>query len=283
MPSVTVLMTTYRNSPEAVIRAVRSILDQTFRDLELVIVLEPDEPVAPILRDTFRDLRLVIVENEERLGRSKSYNLGLRLARGRYLARMDADDYAYPERLERQIAFLRENPQIAVVGSNVRVLDMNGNQVGYRNFPSTHADIVRAFAFINPMMHPTVVWDRDKVGRDLQFDLRFSRFCDDLELWMRLISQGHRFANLPDVHLDYQQMNAHQRPRENWKLNFAARLQHWRLGLRHPRLFLGLALYGVLMLMPDAVIDFVTKRNRISDRFRTLAPNPGLQERESRR
>jgi glycosyltransferase involved in cell wall biosynthesis len=278
VPTVSVLMTTYKNDPVAVRRAVESILNQTYRNLELIVVLEPNDPGTALLRSSIDDSRLIIAENAERLGRSKSYNFGLRLARGRYLARMDADDYAYSNRLEHQISFLDANPDIAVVGTNVRVLDMEGKEVGFRNFPPDHTGIVRALTFMNPMMHPTIVWDRDKVGRDVQFDLRFSRFCDDLELWMRFISQGHKFANLPNVYLDYQQLHDHRRPRENWQLNFAARAKHWRMGLRYPQLFLGMAVYGVLMLMPHSIIDFLTKRNKLSDRIRTLESSNGFQE-----
>jgi glycosyltransferase involved in cell wall biosynthesis len=283
LPSVSVLMTTFKNDPDAVRRAIESILDQTYKDLELIVVLEPNDPGAMLIRSTFDDSRLIVVENSTRLGRSKSYNVGLRLARGRYLARMDADDYAYPDRLARQIAFLQENPEIAVVGTNVRVLDMEGAEVGFRNFPPDHAGIIRSLAFINPMMHPTIVWDRDKVGRDVQFDLNFSKFCDDLELWMRFISQGHKFANLPDAYLDYQQLHDHRRPRENWRLNFLARAKHWRLALRHPRLFLGIGLYGIMMLMPDSVINFLTRRGKLSDRMRALASSSDFRQQRQRK
>jgi glycosyltransferase EpsE len=283
VPAVSVLMTTFKNDPAAVKRAIESILNQAYRDLEVIVVLEPNDPGVLLIRESFKDPRLIIVENGERLGRSKSYNVGLRLARGRYLARMDADDYAYPDRLTRQISFLEKNPDIAVVGTNVRVLDMEGNEVGFRNFPSDHAGIIKALTFMNPMMHPTIVWDRDQVGRDVQFDLNFSKFCDDLELWMRFISEGHKFANLPDAYLDYQQLHDHRRPRENWRLNFAARAKHWRLALRHPRLFLGILFYGVLMLMPNRVIDLLTKRNKWSDKVRTLAPSAEFHEQRLRK
>lgn len=251
-----------------VCRSIGSMLGQTFQDLELIMVFEPNDPAAIIVRREFRDQRLVIIENETKLGRSESYNLGLRQARGRYLVRMDADDYSYPERLERQIAFLRTHPEVAVIGSNVQIVGENGQFVGIRNFPANHADIMKSLTFINPMCHPTIVWDRDQVGYDVQFDLRFSRFCDDLELWMRLMVEGHRFANLPDILLDYQQINEHRRPRENWRLNYQARLLHWRLGFWYPRLFFGLLSFRILSLLPDGIINLLTKRSWFSDKFR---------------
>jgi glycosyltransferase involved in cell wall biosynthesis len=268
-------MTSFRNDPEAVCRAVGSILDQSFADLELILVFEPDDPSTPVVRGRFDDPRLVLVENEKNLGRVESYNKGLDMVRGRYLARMDADDFSYPERLARQLAFLKAHSDIAVVGTNVRILDEEGKDVGRRDFPTDHAGILKAMMLINPMCHPTIMWDRDAVGHDARFDLRFSRFCDDLELWMRFIARGHRFANLPDILLDYQQANGHRRPRDNWRLSFQVRLLHWRLGLRYPRLFVGLAGYLVMSCMPIGVIDLLTGRNWFSDRLRRVKTDGG--------
>jgi glycosyltransferase involved in cell wall biosynthesis len=271
IPTVSVLMTTYKNAPAVVSRAVESVLNQTYGDLELILVFEPNDPATSVIREKYRhDSRLVLIENEKRLGRSESYNLGLRLARGRYLARMDADDYSYPGRLERQIAFLRDHPEVSVLGANARILDHKGSVVGVRRFPLNHADIVKVLIFANPMLHPTIVWDRDQVGREVQFDQRFSRFCDDLELWMRFIAQGHRFANLPDVLLDYQQPENHRRPRNNWRLNFKARLVHWRLALRHPGMLVGILAFGILALMPNWAIEKLTGRSRFSDKLRCV-------------
>lgn len=272
-PNVSVLMTTYRNDPGIVCRATASILNQTYRDIELILVFEPGDSAILTVKKNFPDPRLIVVENAQRLGRSRSYNVGLRMARGRYLARMDADDYSYPHRLVRQIAFLQAHPDIAVIGANVRLIDSDGNPAGVRAFPIEHAGIMHATTFINPMCHPTVVWDRRQIGYDVQFDLNFSRFCDDLELWMRLMARGHKFANLPEVLLDYQQINAHRRPRENWKLNFAVRKMYWRLGLKHPNLLIGLAAFGILTLLPDAIIDRLTQRGKLSDKLRYLRPS----------
>ena len=269
-PTASVLMTTFRNDARDLRRSIDSILGQTFRDFEFIIVFESNDPNCDLVRASYDDPRLVIVRNETNLGRCPSYNKGLGLARGRYLARMDADDLAYPERLERQIGFLIAHPDIAVVGSDVHVVDTDGRVVGRRAFPTTHQGIVKALTLVNPMCHPTIVWDREKVGEDVRFDLRFSRYCDDLELWMRLIGEGARFANIGEPLLAYKQPGDHRRPIDNWRYNFRARALHWRLALRHPRLLVGVGAFGVVSLLPASVIDAFTRRNAFSDRLRFI-------------
>lgn len=270
MPAISVVMTTYRDRSDRLLRCVDSILQQTFGDFELIIVFEPGDENFQLLRKTCGDERLVAIQNTEKLGRCACYNHALGLARGRFIARMDGDDWAAPGRFAAQMEFLRDHPEVHVVGSTVILVDEEDVEIGRREVPLHHDEIMRHMAMTNPIIHPTVLWDASKLGRDLRFDSRFSAYCDDLELWLRVAAGGGRFANLREPLLRYRQPPEYCRPRKNWRYNFRARFRHWRLMLRQPRFAAGIVAMGVLSVLPQTVIDALTRRGAVSDRLRSI-------------
>jgi glycosyltransferase EpsE len=267
-PRVSVVMTTYGDEPERLRRAIDSIIAQTLTDLECIVVFEPNDDNYAALVRTVTDPRVVLVQSAQARGKPACFNAGLEVARGRYIARMDSDDFAYSERLARQVAFLEANPGISVVGSAARLLDERDRVVGVRQFPSSHGGILRSMIVMNPMFHPSVVWDRDRVGRDLRYNARVE--VEDLELWMRLIRKGHLFANLPEILIDYRQPPKYSRPRGAWRGVLFVRLRHWRIGFKYPPILAGIPVFCGLSVMPQAVIDRIIGRNRISDRLRWI-------------
>jgi glycosyltransferase involved in cell wall biosynthesis len=261
-------MTTHGDDPGRLLRAIDSIFAQTLTDLECIIVFEPDDANYAVLARSISDPRVVFVLATTARGKPACFNAGLEVARGRYIARMDSDDFAYSDRLASQVAFLQANPEISVVGSAGRLLDEGDRIVGVRQLPSSHEGILRSMIVTNPIFHPSVVWDRDRVGRDLRYDVRVR--VEDLELWMRLIRGGHRFANLPEVLIDYTQPPKYSRPQSNWRGVLFVRLRHWRIGFKYPPILAGIPVFCGLSLMPQAVIDRIVGRNRISDRLRSI-------------
>jgi glycosyltransferase involved in cell wall biosynthesis len=261
-------MTTYGDEPSRLRRAIDSIFAQTLTDLECIVVFEPDDDNYTDLARSVRDPRIVFVQATNGRGKPACFNTGLQVARGRYIARMDSDDFAYSERLARQVAFLQANPDISLVGSAGRLLDEGDRVVGVRQLPASHKGILRSMILTNPVFHPSVVWDRDRVGRDLRYDVGVR--VEDLELWMRLIRGGHRFANLPEVLIDYRQPPKYTRPQSNWRGVLFVRLRHWRIGFKYPPILAGIPVFCGLSLMPQVIIDRIVGRNRISDRLRSI-------------
>jgi glycosyltransferase involved in cell wall biosynthesis len=270
IPLVSVVMTTYKDDVDVLWRAIDSILTQTMGDLECVVVFEPGDPNAELISGRCIDPRLHVVRSPTRLGMAGSFNLGLENARGRYIARMDSDDIAYPFRLARQIRFLDEHPDIALVGSAARLIDGDGNVVGIRRFPITLEQIMQTAVFTNPLLHPTVVWDRTRVREELRYDPRYT--AEDLELFLRLLQDGYRLANMPDVLIDYTQPLRYARSPAHWRGLVRVRAAHWRLGLKQPLAFATILVYGCLSLLPRRLIAAITGRNRLSDRFRSIQP-----------
>ncbi len=182
--------------------AVDSILRQTLRDIELVVVEDPSEASASVILRRFEDARIRHVANQQRTSLVDQLNTGLAIARSAFVARMDADDVARSDRLETQLAFLRDNPDVTVVGSQLEVIDPAGRTVGHRAYPTDHADILRAFRRYNALAHPTVVFRKDAILSAGGYELR-EFAAEDYDLWSRLARTGARFANTSEPLLRY--------------------------------------------------------------------------------
>jgi glycosyltransferase involved in cell wall biosynthesis len=272
-----VVMTSYRDPPPRLRLAIDSILSQTFTDFELIIAFEPDDANVNLVVESYQDPRLVILNNPKKMGMAASFNHCLDHARGRFIARMDSDDRAYPDRIEKELSFLTQRPDVDIVGGGVVIISDDGRQIGKRIFPLEHDEIVRRFAFCTPISHPTIMWDSQKVGKDLRYDVNFS--VEDVELWMRLLMQGRRFANMPEYLIEYKQTDDWRRPLRHWHGHARVRLVYWRLALRKPPLFLGLLVFCTLAIMPRFVINALTQRSRFSDFVRDIRPIRGLTNR----
>jgi glycosyltransferase involved in cell wall biosynthesis len=168
--------------------AARSIIDQTLGDLELIVVDDGSGDGTAEILAGLDDRRLVVVTNEENRGLAASLNAALGRARGRYVARLDADDVALPQRLERQVAVLRARPGLAVLGTAVLEIDDDGSP-GARHAAPVGREAVRWHALFGaPFFHPTVLVDREVLARhSLRYDESFAE-SEDYDLWLRLLA-----------------------------------------------------------------------------------------------
>ena len=201
MPRVSVVMPAYNCAP-FLQQAIDSILNQTLSDLELIIVQEmgSSDDTGTIL-DGQDDARVRVVRNDVPLGLARSLNRGFALARGEYVARMDADDISLPERLEKQVAYLDENPSVAVVGAAVRHIDEESRIMGMRRYPVSPALVLWNMHFDNAMCHPATMLRRSVFETAGGYSTK-ARDWEDFELWSRLM-RYHDLSNLPDVLLEY--------------------------------------------------------------------------------
>ena len=184
--------------------AVESVLGQTFRDFELICVDDGsrDSSLAMLKAYEGRDSRLRIVSRAN-TGIVGALNDGLRVARGELIARMDADDISLPLRFEKQVAFLKENPDHVLVGSQVMLIDPEGADLcPKRDTEFTHERI--DWAHLNhrwPLVHPTVMMRKSAVDAVGQYRTRY-QWLEDLDLFLRLAEVG-KLASLPDMLLRY--------------------------------------------------------------------------------
>lgn len=196
-PRVTVLMPVYNGEPY-LLEAMRSILGQSYADFEFLIIDDGSTDGSAAIVESCRDPRIRLVRNGRNLGLVATLNRGLELARGEYLARMDADDFSRPERLERQVRFLDCHPEVGVCGSWVRFFP---DGCVWKLPPSSEEIRCRQFSIVG-VAHPSVMLRRRLfLEHGLYYDPAY-RHIEDFELWGRALC-FMQFANLQEVLLDY--------------------------------------------------------------------------------
>ena len=183
-----------RNGATTIGGAVESILRQSLRELEVIVVDDGSNDDTREVLARFTDPRLRIVHFEHGRGRAAALSVGLREARANLIFRLDADDFAMPDRFERQLAAMRARPELAVLGS--AVFTFSDNSLGRVAAPFVEPDSVRwAALFSSPFLHPTVVFDKDQFERaGLAYDESFDE-SEDYQLWVRALG-SLRGANL---------------------------------------------------------------------------------------
>jgi len=190
------------NGGEYLAPAIESILRQTRGDFEFVIVNDgsTDSTAATLQGYQSRDPR-IRVHHEARAGLVASLNRGCRDARAGYIARMDADDVAFPDRLARQVEFLDQHPRVAVIGSAVVRIDGGGRELKRSLSPTSHADIVEALKTYTPFTHPSVMFRADAFAAVGGYRSAYGP-AEDYDLWVRL-SERYELANLAEPLLYY--------------------------------------------------------------------------------
>lgn len=184
-PQVSVVMPVY-NAVSFVELAVDSILGQSLSDFEFIVVDDGSTDSSGRLLENManKDRRISVYRNETNIGYRKSLNIGLKMARGKYVARMDADDISLPKRLELQLNFLEAHNDVGVLGTDAYIVDMHGKVMGQRCVPPSHGPIMWTMCFTSPLIHPSVMFRR-KMLRDIGgYNSRV--FAEDYDLWWRL-------------------------------------------------------------------------------------------------
>jgi hypothetical protein len=185
--------------------AVDSILTQTFTDFECIIIDDASTDDTWEVLNAYPDKRIRILRHSMNEGLVASLNTGIAHARGRYIARMDADDISHPMRLEKQYTFLERHSEIGVLGTMIDYIDANAELVATEDWHfdlPTDPDLLQWRMLLHdPMAHPTVMM-RSSLIRDHGGYSPDEAHAEDYGLWARLL-QWTRFANLPDVLLRY--------------------------------------------------------------------------------
>lgn len=189
---ITVLMPVY-NGERYLREAIESILNQTFADFEFLIINDGSTDNSRAIIDSYTDPRIRLVDNPANTGLTRSLNRGMRLALGKYVARQDADDISEPHRLARQLRFMEDNPQLALLGCWYREIDANGQYKDTVRPPGDQTELQWALLFYCPFVHSGVMLRRsfylDEIGL---YDEGFS-YAQDHELWLRT-SRQHRLT-----------------------------------------------------------------------------------------
>jgi len=205
-PLVSVIMPVY-NAESFLREAIDSILKQTYKNFELIIIDDAStdsswsiiKKYKRVYKKRVRAFRLKTRLNK---GGDACANLAIKKAKGKYIARMDADDIAHPRRLEKQVKFLEKNPYIFLVGSNAYVIDEKGKVIGKKLEPESQRKIYKAYFTLHPIIHSSCMLRKVYQKKKFSYIIKYSS-NNDYYTFFKLICQGHRFANLKEKLLYY--------------------------------------------------------------------------------
>lgn len=190
-PLVSVIMPAYDTEQVFFFESVKSILNQTYPNLEFIIVDDGLSEENRAFLKALDDPRVLVVKNETNMGQSKSSNKGFRIAKGKYIARMDSDDISLPERIERQVQFMEANPNLVGCCSRAKVLGNRGGlrKVIPRKFPNSDS-LRMGMMFSCEMIHPTMFLKAEVIKEHhIEYDEE-QVYAQDYMLWTDLLRYG---------------------------------------------------------------------------------------------
>ncbi len=195
-----------RDNERTIDLAIRSILQQTYQNWELLVIDDGSIDRTVDVARAFNDPRIKVIVGGAAVGLPARLNQAIDLARCEYFARMDGDDVAYPQRLELQVAYLQQHPEVDLVGASAIVFRSTGEIIGKRAVPTAHDDICANPVGGFPLIHPTYV-GRIEFFRKYRYREDAIR-CEDRDLLLRSY-RFSRYANVPQILLGYREDRLH--------------------------------------------------------------------------
>ena len=261
-PLVTIGLPFY-NAELTLARSIESIISQTYMKWELLLLDDGSDDASFAIAESFNDKRIVIISGNQNRGISARLNQAINLARGQYFCRMDADDVAFPGRLEKQVAFLESHPDVDLVASSVVVFRNDGSLSGVIQIPRSHQEIClhpwRGFTFPHPTWLGKLVWFKGH---------SYSTEADGTEDQFLLYSAYRKshLASIPDILLGYRE------DRRSFRKMLSKRMIWWRAIARssikdsHFRDLLLISLATPMKIVADflnTVMGITSARNKL--------------------
>jgi glycosyltransferase involved in cell wall biosynthesis len=199
-PKVSVVLAAY-NEEDNICSAIESIISQTYQSWEMILVDDSSSDSTLELMNEYRKYdNITILSNTKNCGLAKSLNYGISKSSGMYIARMDADDRSFPERLFLQMRFMETNKDVDVLGSSASYI---GNDMRIVRMPKTHETIRSHIAKSSPFIHPSVIYKRsfiERLGGYSENSLR----AEDYDLWYRGLDSS-KYHNLDEPLIEYKE------------------------------------------------------------------------------
>ena len=201
---ISVIMSTYKEDERLLRESIESILNQTYKDFEYIIILDyPDNDVHKSVIEEYalKDDRIHFYINETNMGLTDSLNRGLSLCHGEYIARMDADDISLPDRLERQMKYLEKN-HYDLIGGITEMINENGSLLySIKNVPTDPKKINKALRYSQCIAHPTWLGKKEVFEKNAGY--RHMPLCEDYDFTLRAVLNGFVISNLNEPVLKY--------------------------------------------------------------------------------
>ncbi len=219
MTKVSIVLSAY-NSEKFLKQALESIINQSYQDFEFIIFDDASKDSTKKIIQNFaiKDSRINPIYSDVNKGLTVNLNKAISLAKGEYIARMDADDIAFSSRIEKQVKFLDDHREIDLVGSAAFDINEAGEEIQLRKSPKLHDGIIALLPKANPITHSTVMF-RKKSFAVIGYYNEAYRTTQDYEMWFRAAGKGLKFHNLQEILLKYRMdNNYHKRKSLKYRL-----------------------------------------------------------------
>jgi glycosyltransferase involved in cell wall biosynthesis len=253
-------------------QAVNSLIEQTYKNHLIVIVIDgdiPDEILTYLVDISRRSKNILLVRSYTNRGLSSCMNFVVdwslaNVKSAQYFLRMDADDISNPHRLERQIAFLEKHPKISILGSGLYEINEQGEKVGQRKLPQKHSEIIRFLPKRCSINHPTVAVRVTVFEQGFRYRENLMN-TQDYFFWADLAAAGFRFANLSDKLLKFRRVNDFYKRRGLSKSVNEFKARFYTMKVLH-KYSIGNIVYAitvlVLRLMPASIVKVAYRLDR---------------------
>lgn len=206
-PTISVIMSVL-NGELFLEDAINSILNQSFKDFEFIIIDDCSTDKTPIILENFskKDHRIKIITKQKNLGLTgfiKNLNKAISISNGKYIARMDADDISKPERFQKQVEFLETHPEVSLVGAQINFINENNEIIGEKKAALENNKIINNMTSSIQLFHPVIMF---RNNQNIKYREKFL-YCEDYDLYLNLITQEKKLANINEKLLDYRILN----------------------------------------------------------------------------
>ena len=202
---ISVVMSAYNEKGNWFIKSIESILNQTYKNIELIVFIDNpknNELIEIAQRYEKKDKRIKLIINEKNKGLVYCLNKGIELSNGRFIARMDADDISELDRFEKQFNYLNLNPECILVGSQMKLIDEEDKcMVNNISFPIENKKIKKMLKLTNTFCHPSILFIKDYVVEIGGY--RDIAYAEDYDLITRIVINGGKIANINEKLINY--------------------------------------------------------------------------------
>ena len=196
-PLISVVMSIHNEHPDRLKNAILHVLKQTYSNFEFIIINDGSQSYIKDILESFKDHRIKIINNEINLGLTKSLIKGIKEASGKYIARIDSDDFCQPERLEKQLTFMETNPEYVLCGSNYEEIFNKVKLPPKVKFITNYKNIQKSLSSFNPFAHSTLFFHKNAYNQIGGYNPSI-KYAQDYDLNVRLLKIG-RGENLNDI------------------------------------------------------------------------------------
>lgn len=267
-PLISILMPVY-NAGDFLVDAIESIRNQTLKDWELIVIDDgsTDKSHEILKKYAEKDSRIKIFRFKKNKGLALALNYGLSKAKGKYLARMDADDISMPKRLEKQLKYLKKNPQAVAIGSQVKLINEKGGFIGYKRFPTDSKKIYQMMGTMMAIQHPTLL-TYTKIIKKCPYVNHTT--AEDVSVFFKLLQYGI-FLNTKEVLLKYRirkNSNSLKNPKKTFYLTLKSRIKaviDWGYKPTIPAVLINIAQFILISLLPNNLIISLYEKIRFNN------------------